>query len=78
VSLPQLKDFDWRIDIKTSADTVARMSVPTAMVQMKVQDVPQSVDQMAPTRTVTFEASKDTISTILDGMGKILEQMESL
>ena len=37
LSLPQLKEFDWRIDIKTSADTVTRMSVPTALVQMKVR-----------------------------------------
>lgn len=78
LSLPQLRDFDWRIDIKTSADTVTRMSVPTALVQMKIQDLPTSVDEMAPVRSMTFEVTKDTIETMLDGMGKILEQMESL
>ena len=34
LSLPTLKEFDWRIDIKTSSDKVARMSVPTALVQV--------------------------------------------
>ena len=27
-------------------DTVTRMSVPTALVQMKIQDLPTSVDEM--------------------------------
>lgn len=78
LSLPQLKEFDWRIDIKTSADTVARMSVPTALVQMKIQDLPTSVNEMANQRSVTFEVTKDTIETMLAGMGKILEQMDSI
>lgn len=78
LSLPQLKDFDWRIDIKTSADTVTRMSVPTALVQMRIEEIPTSVDALAQPRDVVFEASKDTIETMLDGMGKILEQMDSV
>ena len=36
VSLPRLSDFDWRVDIKTSSDTLARMSVPTCVLQLKV------------------------------------------
>ena len=36
VSLPRLIDFDWRVDVKTSSDSVTRMAVPTCLVQMKV------------------------------------------
>ena len=36
VSLPRMVDFDWRVDIKTSSDSIARMSVPTCILQMKV------------------------------------------
>ena len=36
LSLPKLKEFDWRIDIKSASDTMARLSMPTAIVQMKV------------------------------------------
>ena len=36
VSLPHLVDFDWRVDLKTSSDTAARMAYPTCIVQMKV------------------------------------------
>lgn len=39
VSLPRLIDFDWRVDVKTSSDSVMRMAVPTCLVQMKVSDV---------------------------------------
>ena len=36
VSLPQLKELDWRVDMVTSSDSVSRMSVPTCLVQFKV------------------------------------------
>ena len=36
VSLPRLVDFDWRVDVKISSDSVARMAQPTCLVQMKV------------------------------------------
>ena len=39
VSLPRLIDFDWRVDVKTSSDSVMRMAVPTCLVQMKVSDM---------------------------------------
>ena len=29
-------DFDWRVDVKISSDSVARMAQPTCLVQMKV------------------------------------------
>lgn len=38
VSLPHLVDFDWRVDVKTSSDSVARMAQPTCLVQMKVPE----------------------------------------
>lgn len=78
MSLPALKEFDWRIDIKTSSDKVSRMSIPTALVQMKIEDVATDSNQIAPMRAVNFEVSKETISTMLDGMGKILEQLNSV
>ena len=36
VSLPRLVNFDWRVDVKTSSDSAARMAQPTCIVQMKV------------------------------------------
>uniref|UniRef100_A0A8C2RSM8 COMM domain-containing protein n=1 Tax=Capra hircus TaxID=9925 RepID=A0A8C2RSM8_CAPHI len=36
ISLPRLVDLDWRVDIKTSSDSISRMAVPTCLLQMKV------------------------------------------
>lgn len=39
VSLPRLVDMDWRVDIKTSSDSISRMAVPTCLLQLKVMSV---------------------------------------
>ncbi|XP_037060935.1 COMM domain-containing protein 9 isoform X3 [Peromyscus leucopus] len=36
ISLPRLLDLDWRVDIKTSSDSISRMAVPTCLLQMKL------------------------------------------
>ncbi|XP_075783616.1 COMM domain-containing protein 9 isoform X4 [Pelodiscus sinensis] len=35
ISLPRLVDMDWRVDIKTSSDSIGRMAVPTCLLQLK-------------------------------------------
>lgn len=78
LSLPALQDFEWRIDIKAASDKAARMSIPTALVQMKIDGIPSNTDELAPRRIVNFEVTKDTLATMLDGMGKILAQLDSV
>ena len=43
VSLPQLIDVDWRIDVKTAAEQMSRMAVPTVLVDLKVTNAMISV-----------------------------------
>ncbi|XP_062509816.1 COMM domain-containing protein 9-like [Corticium candelabrum] len=78
VSLPRLQDFDWRIDIKSSANSMARMSVPTCIVQMQVQETPRDVETMASRKNVNIEFTKETLETMLDGLGKIRDQLSSV
>ncbi|XP_022082846.1 COMM domain-containing protein 9-like [Acanthaster planci] len=78
ISLPRLVDFDWRVDIKTSSDTLARMSVPTCVLQLKVQENPTRVDTAPETSTMNVELSKETLDTMLDGLGKIRDQLNSV
>ncbi|XP_069132244.1 COMM domain-containing protein 9-like [Argopecten irradians] len=78
VSLPRLVDFDWRVDIKTSSDTITRMSVPTCVLQMKVQENATEVDQIAEVEHVNVELSKETLDTMLDGLSKIRDQLSSV
>ncbi|XP_060072390.1 COMM domain-containing protein 9-like [Ylistrum balloti] len=78
VSLPRLVDFDWRVDIKTSSDTITRMSVPTCILQMKVQENATEVDQTPDVEHVNVELSKETLDTMLDGLSKIRDQLSSV
>ncbi|KAK2171089.1 hypothetical protein NP493_1104g03004 [Ridgeia piscesae] len=78
VSLPRLVDFDWRVDIKTSSNVISRMSVPTCILQLQVQETADQVGQMPATSCVNVELSKETLDTMLDGLGKIRDQLSSV
>ncbi|EGD73645.1 hypothetical protein PTSG_05355 [Salpingoeca rosetta] len=78
LSLPRLKKVDWRVDIKTSSDRLAAMSMPTAVVQLTVDGATASQSDMAAPQSIAFEASKDTLETMLDGLGKIRDQLASI
>ncbi|CAJ1055887.1 COMM domain-containing protein 9 [Xyrichtys novacula] len=69
ISLPQL---DWRVDMVTGSDSVSRMSVPTCLVQLKIEDPSVSGDSVS---TVTVELSRESLDTILDGLGRIRDQL---
>ncbi|XP_065185469.1 COMM domain-containing protein 9-like [Sycon ciliatum] len=78
ISLPQLLDFDWRIDVKTSASNFSRLAMPTCLLQLQVQDLPSHVDQVPSVRHVNVEFSRETLDTMLDGLGKIRDQLSSV
>ncbi|XP_032895131.1 COMM domain-containing protein 9 [Amblyraja radiata] len=78
ISLPRLIDMDWRVDIKTSSDTINRMAVPTCLLQMKIQD-DATICQDKPTiSTVSLELSKEKLDTMLDGLGRIRDQLSAV
>lgn len=96
VSLPRLVDFDWKVNIKSSSDSVSRMAAPTCLVQMnvrprpytytppdkrywrQVQSNPESTKEMANVRSINVEFNKETLETMLDGLGKIRDQLSSV
>lgn len=67
VSLPRLKELDWRVDMIAGSDSVSRMSVPTCLVQFKTDDPSDSA--------VTVELSRESLDTMLDGLGRIRDQL---
>uniref|UniRef100_A0A7N6B427 COMM domain-containing protein n=1 Tax=Anabas testudineus TaxID=64144 RepID=A0A7N6B427_ANATE len=74
ISLPQLKELDWRVDMMTGSDSVSRMSVPTCLVQLKMEDpCPSAAGESV--STVTVELSRESLDTILDGLGRIRDQL---
>ncbi|XP_068115835.1 COMM domain-containing protein 9 [Hyperolius riggenbachi] len=78
ISLPRLVDLDWRVDIKTSSDSVTRMAVPTCLLQMKIQEDPDLLGPDSAASTLTMELSKETLDTMLDGLGRIRDQLSAV
>ncbi|XP_060892183.1 COMM domain-containing protein 9 [Labrus mixtus] len=72
ISLPQLKDLDWRVDMVTASDSVSRMAVPTCLVQLEIDDPSAGGDSVS---AVTVELSRESLDTILDGLGRIRDQL---
>ncbi|XP_042372438.1 COMM domain-containing protein 9, partial [Plectropomus leopardus] len=74
VSLPQLKELDWRVDMVTGSESLSRMSVPTCLVQLKMEDsCPAAGGESV--SAVTVELSRESLDTILDGLGRIRDQL---
>lgn len=65
ISLPQLTAFDWRVDMVTSSDSVSRMAVPSCLLQLQLGDDEQ----------VVVESSRETLDTMLDGLGRLRQQL---
>ncbi|KAI3371042.1 hypothetical protein L3Q82_023525 [Scortum barcoo] len=72
ISLPQMKELDWRVDLVTGSDSVSRMSVPTCLVQLKMEDAAAGSESVS---SVTVELSRESLDTILDGLGRIRDQL---
>ncbi|KAL1257837.1 hypothetical protein QQF64_011081 [Cirrhinus molitorella] len=77
ISLPKLVDLEWRVDMKTASDSLSRMAVPTCLLQMKLQDTP-CISSGPSESTVTMELSKETLDTMIDGLGRIRDQLSAV
>ncbi|XP_055028023.1 COMM domain-containing protein 9 [Misgurnus anguillicaudatus] len=77
ISLPKLVDIHWRVDMKTASDSLSRMAVPTCLLQMKLEDTPCIVGSPNES-TVTVELSKETLDTMIDGLGRIRDQLTAV
>ncbi|XP_053139895.1 COMM domain-containing protein 9 [Hemicordylus capensis] len=78
ISLPRLVDMDWRVDIKTSSDSISRMAVPTCLLQLKIQEDAALHGNDFATSALTVELNKQTLDTMLDGLGRIRDQLSAV
>ena len=77
-SLPKFVDVDWRVDVKSATEQVGRMAVPTVLVDLKTRQQPVSTGMVPGTETVSFELSKEALDTMVDGLGRIREQLGNI
>ncbi|XP_053922914.1 COMM domain-containing protein 9 isoform X4 [Cuculus canorus] len=78
ISLPRLVDMDWRVDIKTSSDSISGMAVPTCLLQLKIQEDVALCGNSPVVSALTLELSKETLDTMLEGLGRIRDQLSAV
>ena len=76
--LPQLVDFNWRIDTVCESDAVRRMNTPTCLLQLQIKDDSNQYLTTPSNQQLTVELTKETLDTMLDGLGKIKDQLNSV
>ena len=54
------------------------MYVPTVLVKLKVQDQPKEEGSFAGVTSVDFEMSREALASLLDGLGKIKQQLDNV
>ena len=78
IAWPRLLDMEWRVDMKTASQAVTRMSVPTVVLGLTVEEQPEDMNKMPKAQTVNFELSREALQTMLTGMKQIATQLDQL
>ena len=78
VSLPKYVDMNWAINMKKSSSKIPAMNIPTVLLELQVQSQATKVEEIPPLEKINLELSKPAVETLLDGLGKIRDQLSSL
>jgi hypothetical protein len=78
IAWPRLLDMEWRVDMKSASQAVSRMSVPTVVLGLTVEEQPDNANIMPKAQTVNFELSREALATMLGGLKQIAEQLGKL
>jgi hypothetical protein len=54
------------------------MQKPNVIVALNIEDQPTSSGQLPSTRTVEFEMNREALETVIDGLGKIRDQLSKM
>ena len=74
-SLPRLLDHNWSLHMQQASQSVSSMNLPTVRMQLKLEAQPSQSAVMPSVSNVEFELSSEALGTMLDGLGKIKEQL---
>ena len=70
--------MNWAIDMKKSSFKIPVMNIPTVLLELQVQSQATKVEEIPPLEKMNLELSKPAVETLLDGLGKIRDQLSSL
>lgn len=54
------------------------MQKPSVIVALNVEDQASSAHELPATRTVEFELNREALETVIDGLGKIRDQLSKM
>lgn len=57
---------------------IASMQKPTVIVALNVEEQPSSTHELPATHTVEFELNREALETVIDGLGKIRDQLSKM
>mmetsp|Transcript_12530 Transcript_12530/g.27834 ORF Transcript_12530/g.27834 Transcript_12530/m.27834 type:complete len:209 (-) Transcript_12530:49-675(-) len=81
VSLPRLIDLDWAVHWQRANSEIAGQALssgtPSVFVALNIEQTPTHV-QLPAVRTVQFELSREGLETVVDGLGKIRDQLSKM
>mmetsp|Transcript_6332 Transcript_6332/g.14592 ORF Transcript_6332/g.14592 Transcript_6332/m.14592 type:complete len:202 (-) Transcript_6332:208-813(-) len=75
-SYPKYIGVDWRVDVSTASDRIAsRLAVPSLLLDLRVQEQAERQRAVPGTRHVEVELSREALGTMLEGLGRIRDQL---
>jgi hypothetical protein len=78
VSLPRYLDVDWTLNIQKSSSEVTNLNIPSLLVELSVEPTPHSTETPTSIEKVSFELSREALETVLDGLGRIRDQLGAM
>jgi COMM domain containing 9 len=57
---------------------VVRMSIPSVLVELQVEQTPTRLDAPPQVEKIPFELSPSALETMLDGLGRIRDQLGAM
>lgn len=78
ISLPKLQEFDWSLNFQRSSNEIADIQVPSILMSLTVENTTENTNVLPSTQTVQFELSREALETMIDGLGKIRDQLKNM
>eukprot|EP01033_Poteriospumella_lacustris_P001588 gene1588-1153_t len=78
ITLPKLIDFDWALHFQRASSELSDIQIPSILMSLQVEDAPSSTNALPDTRQVQFELSREALETMIDGLGKIRDQLAAM
>ncbi len=76
--MPKLQEFDWSLNFQRASSEIAEIQIPSVLMSLQVEDIPESTINLPKNQTINFELSREALETMIDGLGKIRDQLKNM